>query len=110
MRVVLPVDAARAETALPESKPDGSGVGINYTDAMLKSVKVTLEDGRRVMFKRRGLRLTVSIGNRSGSALLRRLEHGPDVKRIFREALREAVANVGASVHFGDDGEIALEC
>jgi hypothetical protein len=110
MRVVLPVDAAKAEALLPENKPDGSGVGINYADAMLKPVKLTLEDGRKLAFKRRGLKITLTLGEKSGSALLRRLDHGPDVKNMFREAVREAAARVGATVIFGDGGELVLEC
>lgn len=110
MRVTLPVDAAKAESVLPENKTDGSGVGINYADAMLKPVKLTLEDGRKLAFKRRGLKITVSLGDKSGSALLRRIEHGPDVKNIFREALREAATNIGATIHFDDSGELVLDC
>ena len=110
MRVVLPVDAEKAETLLPENKPDGSGVGINYADAMLKPVKLTLEDGRKLAFKRRGLKITLTIGEKNGSALLRRLDHGPDVKNMFREALREAASRAGATIHFSDSGELTLEC
>jgi hypothetical protein len=107
---MLPVDTAKAESILPENKPDGSGVGINYADAMLKPVKLTLEDGRKLAFKRRGLKITMLLGDRSGSALLRRIQHGPDVKDIFRQALREAAANAGAAIHVGDSGEWVLEC
>ncbi len=110
MRVILPVDAAKAETLLPEKQPDGSGVGINYADALLKPVKLTLEDGRKVAVKRRGLKLTLTIGDKTGTALLRRLDHGPDVRRIFRAALREAAANAGASVDQDADGTWVLEC
>ncbi|MFN8574970.1 MAG: hypothetical protein U0132_23160 [Gemmatimonadaceae bacterium] len=109
MRVILPVDAAKAETLLPEKQSDGSGVGINYADAMLKPVKLTLEDGRKVAVKRRGLKLTMTIGDKTGSALLRRLEHGPDVKAIFRAALREAAANAGATADIDDGGAWVLE-
>ena len=44
MRVKLPLDEAQAAPLLPENKADGSGVGINYADALLKPVKLTLED------------------------------------------------------------------
>ena len=62
MRVKLPLDEAQAEPFLPEKKSDGSGVGINYADALLKPVKLTLEDGRKVAFKRRGLKITLTLG------------------------------------------------
>ena len=100
MRVKLPLDEAQAEPFLPENKSDGSGVGINYADALLKPVKLTLEDGRKVAFKRRGLKITLTLGDKTGEGLLRRLQHGPEVKTIVREALREAARNAGADIQF----------
>jgi hypothetical protein len=38
--VKLPLDEAQAEPFLPEQKADGSGVEINYADALLKPVKL----------------------------------------------------------------------
>ena len=101
MRVKLPLDEAQAEPFLPEKKADGSGVGINYADALLKPVKLTLEDGRKVTIKRRGLKLTLTVGEKTGDGLLRR-QHGPEVKAMVREALREAARNAGAEIHFED--------
>ena len=92
---IAPVNE-KAEKLLPENKPDDSGVGINYTDAYLKSFKLTLDDGRKIKCKRRGLKLTLEIGDAKGEGLLRRLEHGPDVKAMLRKALEEAAAGVGA--------------
>ena len=100
MRVTIAVDEAQAESHLPEAKFDGSGVGINYADQILKPFKMTLPDGRKLLAKRRGLKITLTIGDKSGEAILRRLENGPDVKNIFRKALQEAAANAGASVVF----------
>jgi hypothetical protein len=102
------MDSARAETLLPDQKPDGSGVGINYADAMLKPVKLTLDDGRKVAFKRRGLKITLTVGDRSGAGLLRRLEHGPDVKAMFRTALAEAARNAGVAIESSVDGSFTL--
>ena len=104
MRVRLPLDEGHAETFLPDQKADGSGVGINYADALLKPVKLVLEDGRKLTFKRRGLKITLTLGDRSGEALLRRLEHGPDVRDMLRAALREAAQKAGASLEFTSDG------
>ncbi|HUG38804.1 MAG TPA: hypothetical protein VML54_17730 [Candidatus Limnocylindrales bacterium] len=108
MRVKLPLDEAQAEPFLPEKKADGSGVGINYADALLKPVKLTLPDGRKLAVKRRGLKLTLAIGDTTGDGLLRRLQHGPEVKAMVREALREAARNAGAEIHF-EDGSAHLE-
>jgi hypothetical protein len=106
--VKLPLDEAQAVPFLPENKSDGSGVGINYADALLKGVKLTLEDGRKVAFKRRGLKLTLTLGDKTGEGLLRRLRHGPEAKEIVREALREAARNAGAEIHF-EAGSAYLE-
>jgi hypothetical protein len=100
VKVRLPLDEAQAEAFLPENKSDGSGVGINYADALLKPVKLTLEDGRKLAFKRRGLKITLTLGDKTGEGLLRRLQYGPDVKAIVREAVREAARNAGAEIHF----------
>jgi hypothetical protein len=100
MKITIPIDETAAEKYLPESKPDASGVGINYADQILKPFKQTLPDGRKLMAKRRGLKITVTIGDKSGEAIFRRLEHGPDVKIIFRKALQEAARNAGAQVVF----------
>ncbi|MCI0443988.1 hypothetical protein L0152_12345 [bacterium] len=108
MRVTIPIDEAQADSHLPEVKADGSGVGVNYADQILKPFKVTLEDGRKLLAKRKGLKITITIGDKSGEAILRRIENGPDVKDIFRKALEEAARNAGASVVF-DNGAIHLD-
>ena len=108
MKVKLPMDEAQAAPFLPENKADGSGVGINYADALLKPVKLTLEDGRKLAVKRRGLKLTLTLGDKTGEGLLRRLQHGPEVKVMVREALREAARNAGAGIHF-EGGSAYLE-
>ena len=100
MRVTITVDEAQAETFLPEVKFDGSGIGINYADQILKPFKLTLSDGRKLLAKRRGLKITMTIGDKQGEAIMRRLEHGPDVKNIFRKALEAAARNAGASIVF----------
>jgi hypothetical protein len=108
MRVTIPIDEAQADSHLPEVKADGSGVGVNYADQILKPFKVTLEDGRKLLAKRKGLKITITIGDKSGEAILRRIENGPNVKDIFRKALEEAARNAGASVVF-DNGAIHLD-
>jgi hypothetical protein len=108
VKVKLPLDEAQAEPFLPENKADGSGVGINYADALLKPVKLTLDDGRKVALKRRGLKVTMTLGDKTGEGLLRRLQHGPDAKQIVREAVREAARNAGAEIHF-EGGSAYLE-
>jgi hypothetical protein len=108
MRVTIPIDETQANSHLPEVKSDGSGVGVNYADQILKPFKVTLDDGRKLLAKRKGLKITITIGDKSGEAILRRLQNGPDVKNIFRKALEEAAGNAGASVVF-EAGAIHLD-
>ena len=93
---------------LPEAEEDNSGVGVNYADAYLKALKTTLADGRRVIARRRGLKITLKVGDRQGDGLLRRLEHGPDVEEILGHALREAAAAAGLEFS-ADSGSVYLD-
>jgi hypothetical protein len=104
VRVTIAVDEALADGYLPAARPDGSGVGVNYADQVLKSFKHALPDGRKLSAKRRGLKITVVIGDRTGEAIMRRLEHGPDVKAIFRQALAAAAHEAGATLAFAPGG------
>ncbi len=97
-----------AERWLPESEPDASGVGVNYADAVLKIFKQNLEEGAKMTCKRRGLKLTLKIGDRTGESLMRRLEHGPDVRQILHQALVEAAETAGATYSV-EDGVAFLE-
>ena len=98
--VKVAIDEKAAEKFLAAHVLDGSGIGINYADALLKPLKLTLEDGRKVTIKRRGLKLTLTIGAKAGEGLFRRLQHGPDERAILREALNEAAGAIGAKIDF----------
>ncbi len=108
MQVTIRIDEAAAAQHLGSHLKDGSGIGVNYADAYLKPFKLTLEDGRKLLCKRRGLKLTLTIGDRTGEGLMRRLEHGPDERRILREALKEAATAAGATITF-EPGAVLLE-
>lgn len=101
MKLTIPVDDALAESQLPDRKPDGSGVGVNYADAYLKQLKLTLEDGRKLVARRRGIRITLTLGDAKGEGLLRRHVHGPDPRDLLREALTEAALGMGAGMRLG---------
>jgi hypothetical protein len=98
MRVSIPTDEKLLDTYLPTAKPDGSGVGVNYADQVLKMLKQTLPDGRKFAAKRRGLKVSVTIGEQSGHAIMRRIEHGPDARLIFERALVAAAREAGAEL------------
>jgi hypothetical protein len=108
MRITVPIDEAEADAYLPTNKLDGSGVGINYVDVYLKAFKITLEDGRKFLAKRRGIKITISVGEAKGEGLLRRMVHGPDPKILLREALTEAAAQLGGSVKL-EAGRVEIE-
>jgi hypothetical protein len=108
MRVAIPFDEARADAQVGGHTKDASGVGINYADVIVKAIKLTLEDGRKLTCKRRGLKLTLTIGDRAGEGLLRRLANGPDERRIVREGLAEAARNAGVALSF-EPGAVVID-
>ena len=107
-RIELGPENEDAKKLLPSVKDDGSGVGINYADAYIKPFKRILDDGRKIACTRRGLEITLSVGERKGKGLLRRLEHGPDVETILTKALEEAAADAGMRFTV-ESGKMLLE-
>lgn len=95
MKVRLNELNQECEALIPPAKPDNSGIGVNYAEAYLKGMATQLPDGRKVVVKRKGLKITVTIGSVSGAALMRKREHGPDVKAILRHAIEEAAEKAG---------------
>jgi hypothetical protein len=106
--VTIAFDQAKAEATLKGDMPDGSGVGVNYVDVIAKASKLTLPDGRKLLLKRKGLKLMLAIGDKQGEALLRRLDHGPDVLSIIRRALEAAALAAGARAHL-EPGALQLD-
>ena len=80
-----------AEELIPPNKKDSSGIGINYADAYIKVMNGSLEDGRTVACKRKGLKIMLTLGDAKGEALMRR-DNGPDVKNILSKTLEEAAS------------------
>jgi len=97
-----------AEQKLPPLFPDKSGIGVHYVSAFIKPMNATLEDGTVVTCRRRGLKLTLAVGEKTGEGLLRRIETGPDPRAILAAALDEAAANAGVKLTI-KDGEIRLD-
>ena len=97
-----------AEALIPPAKSDSSGIGVNYADDYLKAMNVQLENGVALKAKRKGLKVTLTLGDKSGEALMRKREHGPDVKVILHAALNEAAAAFGAKF-LVEDGVMYLE-
>ncbi len=95
MKVRLADENQECEALIPPAKPDNSGIGVNFAEAYLKGLGAELPDGRKITIKRKGLKVTVAIGSVTGAALMRKREHGPDVRAILRHALEEAAGKAG---------------
>ena len=108
MTVTIAFDQAKADATLQGAIPDGSGVGVNYVDVIVKASKLTLPDGRKLLLKRKGLKLTLAIGDKQGEALLRRIDHGPDVRAIIGQALAAAALAAGATARL-EPGAVQLD-
>jgi hypothetical protein len=88
---------------LPGKTEDKSGIGVHYVDAFIKPLNGKLEDGTPVKCKRRGLKITLQIGDQKGEGLMRRLDVSPDPVVMLNAALQEAAnqAGIGLSIEEG---------
>jgi hypothetical protein len=93
-----------AKEKLPELTDDKSGIGVHYVDAFVKPMNAKLPDGTAVKCKRRGLKLTLTVGTKKGDGLMRRLEVSPDPIVMTEAALAEAAKNAGVELSVEADG------
>jgi hypothetical protein len=100
------LNAAAAEK-LPPKFAEKSGIGSHYVDAFLKPMNVTLPDGTRVACKRKGLKITLTVGTKKGEGLLRRLAVSRDPAVMLSAALQEAAKAAGVELKI-TDAEILL--
>ena len=108
MKVKLCEVNAAAEDKLPKHTGDKSGIGVHYVDAYIKPMNVKLEDGTPVKCKRRGLKIVLSIGNKKGEGLMRRIDVSYDPVVMLSAALQEAAKTAGIELTI-EDGAIFLE-
>lgn len=92
---------------LPLATNDKSGIGVHYVDAYIKPMNAQLEDGRRVKCKRRGLKIALSVGDKKGEGLMRRLDVSKDPIAMLDAALQEAARNAGVELSV-EDGAIFI--
>src|SRR4029077_18069209 len=92
---------------LPAKTEDKSGIGVHYVDAYLKPMNSKLEDGTAVKCKRRGLKIVLSIGDKKGEGLMRRLGVSPDPIVLLDAALQEAARAAGIELSV-DNGAIFI--
>ena len=82
-------------TPVPDDK---SGIGVHYVDGYLKPMNVKLEDGTQVKAKRRGLKVTLTMGAKKGDGLMRRLDVSRDPAVMLDAALQEAAKAAGVEL------------
>lgn len=97
-----------AKEKLPPGFPDKSGIGVHYVDAFLKPMTTKLPDGTAVTCKRKGLKVVLSVGQKKGEGLMRRLEVGPDPVVMLKAALAEAAKKAGVQLQVTDT-EISVD-
>jgi hypothetical protein len=94
---------------LPRFTEDKSGIGVHYVDAFLKPMNAVLEDGTPVKAKRRGLKITLTAGDKKGEGLMRRLGVSADPIVMLDAALQEAAISAGIELTV-EEGGIYLKC
>jgi len=107
MKTRLCLLSANAVEKLPPRTDDRSGVGVHYVDAYLSPMNTQLEDGTTVKCRRKGLKIVLTVGDRTGEGLLRRLDAGPDPVAMLDAALQEAATAAGVGLGV-EDGAIVL--
>ncbi len=86
---------ATAKEKLPPTFADKSGIGVHYMDAFLKPMNTKLPDGTRVACKRKGLKVTLTVGTKKGEGLMRRLQVSKDPVVMLKACLEEAAKAAG---------------
>jgi hypothetical protein len=82
-------------------------VGVHYVDAYISPMNTELDDGTPVKCRRKGLKIVLAVGEKTGEGLLRRLGVGPDPVAMVDVALQEAAAAAGVGLSV-EDGAIHL--
>jgi hypothetical protein len=93
---------AAAKEKLPPTFAEKSGVGVHYIDAFIKPMNTKLPDGTRVACKRKGLKLTLTVGTKKGEGLMRRVDVSKDPVVMLKAALQEAAKAAGIELQITD--------
>src|SRR5580765_6850356 len=91
-----------AKEKLPPTFAEKSGIGSHYVDAFLKPMNVKLPDGTRVGCKRKGLKITLTVGTKKGEGLMRRIAMSKDPVVMLSAALQEAAKIAGVELTITD--------
>jgi len=89
-----------APDMLKPGKNDRSGIGVHYVDAYLKPLKagIVLPDGTKFSAKRRGLKITFTLGAAKGEGLMRKFSGITDPALMLPVALKEAGQGLGVEL------------
>lgn len=91
-----------ARDKLPPAFAEKSGIGSHYVDAFVKPMNTKLPDGTRVGCKRKGLKITLTVGTKKGEGLMRRLTVSKDPPVMLNAALQEAAKAAGVQLNITD--------
>jgi len=91
-----------AKEKLPPTFAEKSGIGSHYVDAFVKPMNTKLPDGTRVACKRKGLKITLTVGTKKGEGLMRRLTVSKDPVVMLQAALQEAAKAAGVELQITD--------
>jgi hypothetical protein len=91
-----------AKDKLPPAFAEKSGIGSHYVDAFIKPMNTKLPDGTRVGCKRKGLKITLTVGTKKGEGLMRRIDVSKDPTVMLRAALQEAAKAAGVELTVSD--------
>lgn len=91
-----------AKEKLPPNFTDKSGIGVHFIDAYIKPMNTKLENETRVACKRRGLKIMLTVGDKKGEGLMRRLDVSKDPVVMLNAALQEAAKAAGIELKITD--------
>ena len=89
-----------AKEKLPPAFKEKSGVGVHYADAFVKPMNTELADGTKVSCKRKGLKITLKVGEKR-----ERPPEKLDVRdpvEMLQAALLEAAKAAGVQLQITD--------
>ena len=107
MRKICDVNTSAMEK-LPPAFSDKSGIGVHYVDAFIKPMNTKLDNEVRVACKRRGLKIMLTVGDKKGEGLMRRLQMSRDPVVMLQAALQEAAKSAGVELKITET-EILVE-
>ena len=92
-----------AKDKLPPKFAEKSRIGTHYVDAFIKPMNAKLDDGNRLMVKRKGLKIMLRTKSGRGEGLMRRLDVSEDPVVMLEAALHEAAKEAGIKLEITEN-------